>query len=205
MSKIIHFIWVLLQQILNPSCTIRAASIAKNVKLENFVTLKEGVHLGADSVGKYTFINKNVIVDKNTKSIGRFCSIAYGVKIGLGNHPLERISTHPFSYSKKYNLVDDDTVFSSQITTKTIIGNDVWIGANAIILAGVNIGDGAVVGANSLVTRDVESYSVVMGTPANHSKYRFDEEKRKELLKEQWWNWNDSKIKEQISLFQTNC
>lgn len=203
MSKLVHIIWVMIQQILNPTCIIRAASITRNVKLEKHVTLKEGVHLGADLVGKYTFINKNVIVDKNTESIGRFCSIAYGVKIGLGNHPLDRISTHPFSYSKKYGFVNQDSTFSSQISEKTIIGNDVWIGANSIILAGVKIGDGAVIGANSLITKDVEPYSVVVGSPAKHLKYRFGESTRKDLLIEKWWNWSDDKIKSNIKRFQT--
>lgn len=204
MSKLGHFIWVLIQQLLNPTCSIKAASISRNVTLERYITLKEGVHLGADKVGRYTFINKNVIIDKNTASIGRFCSIAYGVKIGLGNHPLDRVSTHPFSYSKKYGFVSEDSVFENASNSKTIIGNDVWIGANAIVLAGVKVGDGAVIGANSLVTKDVEPYSIVVGTPAKHQKYRFDEAERMKLLTDKWWTWSDEQIKSQIEVFQVS-
>ena len=204
MNKLFQIVWIMIQKVLNPSSQIRAASISRNVKLEKRVTLKEGVHLGADLVGKYTFINKNTIVDKSTKSIGRFCSIAYDVKIGLGNHPLERTSTHPFSYKKKYGFVEADQLFETEITESTIIGNDVWIGANAIILAGVKVGDGAVVGANSLVMNDVDPYSIVVGTPAKHIKYRFDRETREKLLNDKWWNWDEKTIKKNIHKFQQN-
>jgi acetyltransferase-like isoleucine patch superfamily enzyme len=80
------------------------------------------------------------------------------------------------------------------------IGNDVWIGAKATIMSGVNIGHGSIVAAGSLVTKDVEPYSIVGGNPAKHLKYRFDKNQIDDLLDIAWWNWNESKIKENAML-----
>jgi len=85
---------------------------------------------------------------------------------------------------------------------QTVIGNDVWIGANVTILSGVTVGDGAVIGANTLVTKDVEPYSIVNGTPAQHVRYRFEEATIKKLLDSKWWNWEDEKIKKHLAEFR---
>ncbi len=153
-------------------------------------------------VGKYTYINMYSLIDKNTESIGRFCSIAHNVKIGLGSHPVKWATTHPFAYKKSYGFVKDDIIFEEKVTKPCIIGNDVWIGANAIILAGVKVGDGAIIGANSLVTEDVQPYSIVLGTPAKHVRFRFDPRIISALQKIKWWNWDDQKIKDNIESFK---
>jgi acetyltransferase-like isoleucine patch superfamily enzyme len=196
-----HIIWVLFQRLINPSCTIRAASLCRDVKFGIGVTVEKGSHICAGSIGNHTYINKYCLIDRNTKSIGNFCSIAYGVKIGLGNHPTKWISTHPFAYDKKYGFVSNSRYFEEQAKESCIVGNDVWIGANAIILGGVQVGDGAIIGANSLVTHDVEPYSVVAGTPARHIRYRFDEEMIARLLELKWWNWDDNRIKKDVDKF----
>jgi acetyltransferase-like isoleucine patch superfamily enzyme len=198
--QLLQFLWKIYLRIANPSCTIRAASLSRNVKFEKGVIVETGTHLQASLVGRYTYINKYCLIDKNTKSIGRFCSIAYNVKIGLGSHPSDWVSSHPFAYDPKYSFVKEGRMFDDS-NKETIIGNDVWIGANATILAGVRVGDGAIVGANSLVTKDVEPYSIVVGTPAKHQRYRFDPETISKLQKLQWWNWEDNKIKENVALF----
>jgi acetyltransferase-like isoleucine patch superfamily enzyme len=196
----IQFLWKLYLRVRNPTCRLNALAIGRNVKLENDVTIRPGAVVSADLVGRFTFINRNVLIDKSTERIGRFCSIAYGAKIGLGDHPTDWVSTHPFAYEAKYGLVDTSIDFHASPIGRTIIGHDVWIGANAIILAGVTVGDGAIIGANSLVTKDVKAYSVVVGTPARHIKYRFDQETCSELLKSEWWNWEAAKIKDRIRL-----
>ena len=186
---------------MNPTCTIKSASLSRTVRLEKGVTLGYGTHILTNLIGKFTYINMYSIVDKNTLSIGRFCSIAHDVKIGLGNHPVKWASTHPFTFNKSYGFVRDEINFEEKVTKRCIIGNDVWIGANTIILAGVKVGDGAIIGANSLVTKDVEPYSIVFGTPAKFQRYRFEEEIREELLRIQWWNWEDKRIRDSIDLF----
>lgn len=197
---LIQFLWRYYIRLTNPSCTIKSTSLSKNVRFEKGVTIETGSHVQADLIGKYSYINKFCLVEKNT-TIGRFCSIAYNAKIGLGSHPIDWVSTHQFAYDPKYKFVKEKRQFDQQGKGKTIIGNDVWIGTNSIILAGVNVGDGAIIGANSLVTTDVEPYSIVHGTPAKHQRYRFDENIRSELLNIKWWNWDEKKIKENIDLF----
>ena len=197
----IQFFWKLFLQITHPDCKIRAASIARNVRMEKGVTLGYGSHICASFIGKHTYINKYCLIDKNTVSIGRFCSIAYNVKIGLGNHPINWVSTHPFSYDKKYKFIKENRSFAGEVKGKTIIGNDVWIGANAIILAGVKVGDGAIIGANSFVSEDVMPYAIVIGTPAKEIRKRFDDNIIKKLLDIKWWNLDDDKIKEIVNDF----
>jgi acetyltransferase-like isoleucine patch superfamily enzyme len=174
--------------------------LSKNVRFERGVSIETGSHVQADLIGKYSYINRYCLVEKNT-TIGRFCSIAYNVKIGLGSHPVDWLSTHQFAYDPKYKFVKESRQFKAGEKKQTVIGNDVWIGANTIILAGVTIGDGAIIGANSLVTSDVEPYSIVYGNPAKHQRYRFDENTRSNLLKIKWWDWDERKIKENIDLF----
>lgn len=197
---LVQTLWRYYIRLVNPSCTIRSASLSKNVHFEKGVTIETGSHVQADKIGKYTYINKYCLIEKNT-ILGRFCSIAYNVKIGLGSHPVDWVSTHQFAYDPKYKFVKESRQFENKEKTKTVIGNDVWIGANVIILAGVNIGDGAIIGANSLVTEDVEPYAIVHGTPAKFSRYRFEKPIIKDLLNIKWWNWDDEKIKENTDMF----
>jgi virginiamycin A acetyltransferase len=198
-----QFAWKTYLRLMNQTCTIKSASLSRTVRLEKSITLEYGTHIQTGLIGKFTYINKYSLIDKNTLSIGRFCSIAYGVKIGLGHHPVEWVSTHHFAYDKKYGFVKETRNFEGNPDQRCIIGNDVWIGANSIILAGVKVGDGAIVGANSLVTKNVEPYSIVFGTPAKFHRYRFDDKIREELLKIKWWDWEDKKIMDNIDLFDT--
>jgi len=196
-----HLLWVFFQRIINPTCTIHAASLCRKIKFGRGVTVGRGSHVCAGSIGNHTYINKYCLIDRNTMSIGNFCSIAYGVKIGLGNHPTKWVSTHPFAYDKKYGFVSNSKSFEEQTKESCIVGNDVWIGANATILAGVHIGDGAIIGADSLVTTDVMPYSVVIGTPAKHIRYRFNETIITRLLELKWWDWNDEQIRKNVDKF----
>ncbi len=117
--------------------------------------------------------------------IGRYCSFAEGVCIFNANHPIERKSMHPFFYNPASGCVGGDQVTRRQI----VIGNDVWVGRNAIILPGcTRIGHGAVVGAGSVVTGDVPEFAIVAGNPARILRYRFSPEAASRLLNEKWWD-----------------
>ncbi len=117
--------------------------------------------------------------------IGRYCSFSSGVHIFNGNHPIHRKSTHPFFYNPVFNYVEQDKVSRTQLT----IGNDVWVGCNAIILPSVtNIGDGAVIGAGSVVTQDIPPFAVVAGNPAKIIKYRFSLEQIQKINDSRWWD-----------------
>lgn len=195
-----HFLWKIFVRMTNRTCTINTSHIGRNVVLAKNIHIGYGSIVAADSIGKYTYINDYCMIDKNVASIGAFCSIAYNARLGLGSHPTDWVSSHPFAYAKKYGFIDQDKSFE-QSPGKTVIGNDVWIGANATVLAGIKIGDGAIIGANSLVTEDVPPYSVVVGTPAKVIKMRFDDSTIQNIRKLEWWKWDDLKIKENIDLF----
>lgn len=197
----IHFFWRLYLRLSNPTCKIDAARVARNVSFEKNVSLGYGSIICAQSIGKYTYLNSYCLVDKNVRSIGRFTSIAYNCRIGLGGHPTDWVSSHAFAYKQSYGFTNGNVSTPVDESIDTIIGNDVWIGANCTILAGVTIGDGAIVGAHSLVREDVAPYSIVVGSPAKHLRYRFDEKVIAQLQEMQWWNWDDAKIKQHIHLF----
>lgn len=123
--------------------------------------------------------------------IGKYCSIAEGVKFVFGDHSTDRVSTFPFRAMLLGEAPHQDAISSGPI----VIGNDVWIGANAIILSGVEVGDGAVVAAGSIVTKNVSPYAIVGGNPAKLIRYRLDPDQVKQLLEIQWWDWGEAKIK----------
>ncbi len=128
--------------------------------------------------------------------IGKFCSIADGVKFILGNHSTNTVSTFPF-----HALCFGGEPYADSKSKGNIeIGNDVWIGANALILSGVKIGHGAVIAAGAVVNKDVAPYAVVGGVPAKVIKMRFDSDQVAALEKIQWWNWPIEKIKENLNL-----
>lgn len=134
--------------------------------------------------------------------IGRFCSIADGVEIMLGGeHRSDWVTTYPFNV-----LCEQAYCFTGHPATKgdVIIGNDVWIGRKALILSGVTIGDGAVIGAYSVVAKDIGPYSIVAGNPAKLYRLRFDEQTVAALLRIAWWEWPLEKIAEAWPLLLSN-
>ncbi|MDR2842514.1 MAG: CatB-related O-acetyltransferase [Spirochaetaceae bacterium] len=135
--------------------------------------------------------------------IGRFCSIAKDVVIMMGGeHHSEWLSTYPFSQRLKNfeDLPDGKKVAKGNVT----IGNDVWLAGGVKILSGVSIGDGCVVGANSLVTKDLPEYTICGGVPAKVIRKRFSDEITAQLKKLQWWNWREEDLCGAIPILQTN-
>lgn len=128
----------------------------------------------------------------STLKIGAFCSIAEDVNIFLGgHHRSEWITTFPFpAFIKSAENIEGYAFSRGDV----IIGNDVWLCTNAVILSGVTIGDGAIVAAGSVVTKDVEPYSIVAGNPARCVRYRFNESDRQKLLELKWWSWSEELI-----------
>lgn len=172
-----------------PSCEISAEFISPRVELGLGVRVKKYVKIyGAVSINDHTFINEYTQIDSNTRSIGKYCSISHGVKIGMGPHPTAYFSTCPLFYEKRRGLVDRDLYDEFSDKGYSIIGNDVLISANAIVLAGVTVGDGAVIGAGSVVTKDVPPYAVVGGVPARILRFRFDDATIGRLLQVRWWD-----------------
>lgn len=137
--------------------------------------------------GSYTYVGRESQV--YSANVGSFTSIGPQVLIGLGEHPSKQfVSTHPIFYSMRGQsnpVIVEKELFDEFPTTE--IGNDVWIGARAVVKTGVKIGDGAIVAAGSVVTKDVEPYTIVGGVPAKLIRYRFDDETIELLMKSRWW------------------
>lgn len=171
----------------------------KNTKFGKYVFLGENVSIVNSHIDDFSYVNKNSQI-KNT-SIGKFCSIGPNVQIILGKHPSTFISTHPMFYAnnKPFKTFSDKTYIKEYDDVK--IGHDVWIAEGVLIPSGVIIGNGAIVTARSVVTKDVEPYSIVGGIPAKHIKYRFEKEIIKKINDSEWWNWDIQKLKEKFNLF----
>ncbi len=171
-------------------------------------------------VGDYTIYNdfvndpclfekNNVLyqypINKDKLIIGKYCSIACGAKFIFtsANHTMSSISTYPFPiFFDEWDLEISDITKAWDNKGDIVIGNDVWIGYEAVIMPGVTIGDGAIVGTRAVVTKDIPPYTVVGGTPAHIIKKRFDDITIERLLQIQWWNWEDEKVKSHIQEIQ---
>ena len=158
-----------------------------------------------ENTGKYTYGREHLTINQwgedTTLHIGAFCSLGRDITIYLGgNHRKDWVTTFPFGnqYPQIFNNFPHKTWLAP--AKDVVIGNDVWIANNVKIKCGVTIGDGAIIATNSYVVKDVEPYSIVGGNPARFIKYRFEPEQIEKLLKIKWWEWEDSKINDNIPL-----
>ena len=196
---------------MNPEKIYPREGDRETVYLKNVVT-DPGIQ-----VGEFTMYNdfvhdprefekKNVLyhypVNKEKLVIGKFCSIACGAKFlfNSANHTLSSFSTYPFPiFFDEWGLEKSDVAAAWDRKGDIMIGNDVWIGYEAVILAGVTIGDGAVIGARAVVTKDVPPYAIVGGVPARVIRSRFPEETVKALLRRKCWDWPAERIQEVLA------
>lgn len=156
------------------------------------------------------FENNNVLyhypINHDKLQIGKFCSIACGAKFlfNSANHTLSSLSTYPFPlFFEEWGLEKKDVTNAWDNKGDIVIGNDVWIGYEAVVLAGVTIGDGAIIGTRAVVTKNVPPYTIVGGVPAKPIKKRFSEETISALLEIQWWNWSEERIARNIGAIQS--
>jgi acetyltransferase-like isoleucine patch superfamily enzyme len=133
---------------------------------------------------------------ENRLSVGRYCSIARGVRFVCDGHPLHLPSTFPFR-SRLLGGENQDSVSRGMIK----IHNDVWIGTNAVLLSGVVVGNGAVIGAGAVVTKDVPPYAIVAGVPARILRFRFTHEQIAKLERIKWWDWPSDQIRDRLNEF----
>lgn len=140
-------------------------------------------------------------INRDRLIMGKFCSIACGAKFLFtsANHTQKSLSTYPFPiFFDEWDLDVEDITSAWDRKGDIIIGNDVWIGYEAVIMSGVTIGDGAIIGARSVVTKDIPTYTIVGGVPARQIRRRFSEETIAALLELKWWNWPREKIARKI-------
>lgn len=177
----------------NKTLKIGYNSYLYNTETGKYTTIYDNVSINNCSIGDYTYISSDCNF-ANTK-IGKYCSIGPGVRCGMGKHPSSKfVSTHPIFFSIR---CQSQVTFSNNNYFEEIsnidIGNDVWIGANVVILDGIKIGDGSIIAAGAVVIKDVLPYQIVGGVPAKLIKYRFSTEERDLLISDKWWekdiNW----------------
>ena len=168
-------------------------------KFTKFSEIRRFAKLKNSSVGRYTRINPFCQL-KNT-TVGNFSAIGENTKIGLGRHPLNYVSTHSIFYKK--NSLNNRWVSPIDFPDLAIdIGHDVWIGRDSTIIDGVKVGNGAVIGTCSVVTKDVPAFAVVAGCPAKIIKFRFSDDVIALLLDLAWWEFSDKEISDNIGLFR---
>jgi len=170
-----------------------------NSQIGNSVFIGNNVILRNCSIGSHSYLNSNNSLFNI--EIGNFVSIAPKISFGLGIHPTHLITTHPAFYSnnKPFKTFSDKNYFEEYRLIE--IGNDVWIGQESMIMGGVTIGDGAIVAARAVVTKDVPPYAIVGGVPAKIIRYRFDDKIIKELEAIKWWNRDDEWLSQNYLLF----
>ncbi len=159
------------------------------------------------NISAFSYIGgESFIYDTDLK---RYCSLAKNIYIGQGNHPMTWLSSNPFQYQQSFRIQTGelfpyhdeyssyyiDETFRREVKKEvslpnTVIGNDVWIGVGAIILPGVKIGDGAIIGGGSIVTKDIPPYAIAVGNPARVIKYRFTPDIIEKLLEIKWWQYS---------------
>lgn len=137
--------------------------------------------------------------------VGKFCSFAYGCHVILGGeHRIDFVSTYRLSHYPPFRDPTYDSLHTSTSKGAVTIGNDVWIGHESLILSGVEIGDGAVVGAGSVVRHNVPAYALVAGNPARVAGFRFPKEQIEALLRIRWWDWSSERIRAAVPMLMSD-
>jgi acetyltransferase-like isoleucine patch superfamily enzyme len=198
----------MLQYILGSVKNLFNPAVSLLVKIDNRSIIKHKakvysfVQVTNSTIGDYSYVGRDSRIIY--ADVGKFCSIANGTIIGMGTHTLDNISTSPI-FTEKKNGTKHSWVKTSAVNPykRVIIGNDVWIGLRVMVMGGVKIGDGAVIGAGSIVTKDIPPYAIVAGVPAKIIRFRFPQEQIDSLLQNPWWELPDIILKERIDLFQS--
>ncbi len=187
------------ETVIHPTANIRDSSVGRCCEILADTSLHTA------ELGDFSYLGPRCIVGDAT--IGKFCAIAAEVRIGAPNHPMDRPSMHRFTYCPEYyaaGAVRDHAFFDQRKEDRAVIGNDVWIGHGVIVLPGVKVGDGAVLAAGAVVTKDVQPYTIVGGIPAKFIRERFTRTIAERLASIAWWNWPFETIMERLADFQSS-
>ena len=188
----------LAETVIDPTVKLRETTIGRCCEVLGDTAIEYA------ELGDYSYLGPGCMVAD--AEIGKFCAIAAQVRIGAPNHPLDRPSQHRFTYCPAYYSADaqrDHAFFQQRRADRVVIGNDVWIGHAVIVMPGVKVGDGAVLAAGAVVTRDVAPYTIVGGVPARQIRERFNREIAARLAQIAWWNWPAETIWQRLPEFQS--
>ena len=177
--------------IIQKDCDLQKSTLADYTFLKHNCVCQNSVIGLRSSVGMFSIIRD--------ADIGKYVSISWNTTVGAVNHEMNHLTTHAFPCRSRFKLTD---IERGMPEVRTVVGNDVWIGCNVVILPGVTVGDGAIIAAGAVVTRDVPAYAVIAGVPGRMIRYRWDEETVEAVKALEWWNWDDETIRKHLSLFE---
>jgi phosphonate metabolism protein (transferase hexapeptide repeat family) len=186
------------ETVIEPTVRLREVSVGRCCEILGDTAIEYA------EIGDYSYLGPGCMV--GDAQIGKFCAIAAQVRIGAPNHPMDRPSQHRFTYVPEYYTAlatRDHAFFRERRAARVLIGNDVWIGHAVIVMPGITIGDGAVLAAGAVVTRDVAPYTVVGGVPARPIRERFNRTIAAQLSRIAWWDWPAETIFERLAEFQS--
>jgi len=188
--------------VLSEKPSISPAAVVTECSVGMYTEIAADVWMVESSLGDYSYAMERANIAYS--DIGKFVNIASEARINPVNHPMDWVSQHHFLYrTRQYGLreVNDEDVFNWRRIQRVTIGHDAWIGHGAIILPGINVGNGSVVAAGSVVTKDVAPYSIVAGNPAREIRTRFPQAVWQKLEETRWWDWDHDTLKERLDDF----
>ncbi|MEM0922102.1 MAG: chloramphenicol acetyltransferase [Pseudomonadota bacterium] len=183
--------------LIHPDCVIEKSQLGR------YTEIGAGSHLLNVTLGDYSYCTR--FCDFANAEIGKFVNIANYVRIGPTDHPMHRASQHHMLYRSADYWEDaerDEAFFAARATRRVTIGHDTWLGHGAIIRPDVIIGDGAVIGASAVVTKDVAPYTIVTGIPATPLRRRFPEEIAQRMIALAWWDWDHQTLRDALHDFR---
>ncbi len=183
--------------------TLADSAVVRNCRFGRYTQVGEHSHLDGCLLDDYSYLGPRC--DLNSTDIGKFANIAAQVRINPGFHPMEWVSQHHFTYRRTFygmDSHDDADFFAWRARQRVSIGHDTWIGHGAVIMPGVRIGNGAVVGSNSVVTKDVPAWSIVGGVAAKPIRQRFPRGIAEALEATAWWDWDHDTLTERLPDFR---
>lgn len=182
---------------LHPGASVR------NSQLGHFVEIGEGTHILESSLGDYSYTAR--YADIAYSVLGKFVNVAAFTRLNPGEHPYHRASLHHVMYRSSYfwpDEPDETAVFDWRRSRPVKVGHDTWIGHGAVIMKGVTVGNGAIIAAKAVVTKDVPPYGVVAGTPAKLIKWRHPRDIADRLQTLAWWDWSHEQLKAALPDFR---
>ena len=171
--------------------------------LGRYVEIGAGARITESVFGDYSYTDRYADIAYST--LGKFVNVAAFVRINPGEHPYQRASLHHFMYRAQYywpDEKDEEAIFDWRRSRRAVIGHDTWLGHGSVIMKGVTVGDGAIVGALSVVTKDVPPYAIVAGKPAQLIKWRHPEAIARRLQALAWWDWDHEALRHALSDFR---
>jgi phosphonate metabolism protein (transferase hexapeptide repeat family) len=172
--------------------------------LGRYVEIGAGARITECVFGDYSYTDRYADIAYST--LGKFVNVAAFVRINPGEHPYQRASLHHFMYRSQYYWADEkdeEAIFNWRRSRGAVIGHDTWIGHGSVIMKGVTVGDGAIIGSLSVVTKDVPPYAIVAGKPAQFIKWRHPKTIGRRLQMLAWWNWDHEALRRALTDFRT--